>query len=83
MSSKIGYILTGKYMDPGDNKSSNQQQVSTYFVSRCQQVSTGVNLLSSADVSVMRNPNIEDFWSLETIGITDSSDVTDDDKALE
>ena len=26
---------------------------------------------------------IEDFWSLGTIGITDSWDVTDDDKALE
>ena len=42
-----------------------------------------MNLLSSADVSVMGNPNIEDFWSLETIGITDSLHVTDDDKALE
>ena len=84
VSSKIGYILTGKYMDPGNNKSSNQQQVSTCFVMT--QVNCTVpemNLLSSAGVSVMRNPNIEDFWSLETIGITDSSDVTDDDKALE
>ena len=83
VSSKIGYILTGKYMDPGDNNS-NQQQVSTCFVMT--QVNCTVpemNLLSSADVSVMRNPNIEDFWSLETMGITDSSDVTDDDKALE
>ena len=84
VSSKIGYILTGKYMDPGDNKSSNQEQVSTCFVMT--QVNCTVpemNLLSSADVSVMRNPNIEDFWSLETIGITDSLDVTDNDKALE
>ena len=40
-----------------------------------------MNLLSSSDISVTKNPNIEDFWSLETIGITDSWDVTDDDKA--
>ena len=42
-------------MDPGDNKSSNQQQVSTCFVMT--QVNCTVpemNLLSSADVSVTR-----------------------------
>ena len=42
-----------------------------------------MNLLSSSDISVTKNPNIEDFWSLETIGITDSWDVTVDDKTLE
>ena len=31
----------------------------------------------------MRNPNIEDFWRLETIAITDFLDVTNDSKALE
>ena len=83
-SSKIGYILTGKYMDAGNDKSSSQQQVSSCFVMT--QVNCTVpemNLLSSSDTSVTKNPNIEDFWSLETIGITDSLDVTDDDKALE
>ena len=84
VSSKIGYILTGKYMDSDNDKSSSQQQVSTCFVMT--QVNCTVpemNLLSSSDISVTKNPNIEDFWSLETIGITDSWDVTDDDKALE
>ena len=62
VSSKIDYFLTGKYMDPGDNKSNNQQQVSTCFVMT--QVNCTVpemNFCSSADVSVMRNPNFEDF----------------------
>ena len=84
VSSKIGYILTGKYMDADNDKSSSQQQVSSCFVMT--QVNCTVpemNLLSSSDTSVTRNPNIEDFWSLETIGITDSLDVTDDDKVLE
>ena len=81
VSSKIGYILAGKYMDPGINKSSNQQQVSPCFV--MSQVNCTVpELPSSADVSVMTNPNIEDLWSLETIRITDSLDMTDDDEAL-
>ena len=30
-----------------------------------------------------RSPTYENFWSLETIGITDFLDVTDDDKTLE
>ena len=82
VSSKIGYILIGKYMDADNDKSSSQQQVSSCFVMT--QVNCTVpemNLLSSSDTSVTKNPNIEDFWSLETIGITDSLDVTDDDKA--
>ena len=41
------------------------------------------SLFSSSDDSVIRNPNIEDFWRLETIGISDLSVLTDDDKALE
>ena len=84
VSSKIGYILTGKCMDADNDKSNSQQQVSSCFVMT--QVNCTVpemNLLSSSDTSVTKNPNIEDFWSLETIGITDSLDVTDDDKALE
>ena len=71
-------------MDADNDKSSSQQQVSSCFVMT--QVNCTVpemNLLSSSDTSVTKNPNIEDFWSLETIGITDSLDVTDDDKALE
>ena len=65
MSSKIGYIPTGKYMDADNDKSSSQQQVSTCFVMI--QVNCTVpemNLLSSSDTSVTKNPNIEDFWSL-------------------
>ena len=82
MSSKIGYILTGKYMDPDDKESSNQQQVSTCFVmTRVNCIVPEMNFLLSADVTVMRNPNIEHLWRLETIEITDSLGVTDNDKA--
>jgi len=33
--------------------------------------------LSSADDPVTRNPNIEDFWNLETIGIIEPLDITE------
>ena len=34
-------------------------------------------------VQLQKNPNIEDFWRLETIGIHDLPDLTDDETALE
>ena len=42
-----------------------------------------MNLLSYADDLVTKNPNIEDLWNLETIGIVKPVDITDDDRALE
>ena len=35
-----------------------------------------------SDDSVTLNANIEDFWKLETLGIRDPLDLTNDDKAL-
>ena len=70
-------------MDADNDKGSSQQQVSTCFMTQVNCTVPEMNLLSSTDTSVTRNLNIEDFWSLETIGITNPLDVTDDDKALE
>ena len=42
-----------------------------------------VSLFSSSDDTITKSSNIEDFWRLETIGIGDSLDQTDDDRALE
>jgi len=84
VSSKIGYILTGKYTDPIVEQGNSQQRISSCFVMT--QINSNVpemNLLSSSDASITKNLNIEDFWKLETIGIGDSLNVTDDDKALE
>ena len=79
VSSKIGYILTGKYTDPGHV----EQNVSTCFVtSQVNCLVSSVNLFSS-ESSATQNSIIENFWRLETIGINDSPDVTDDDVALE
>ena len=77
---KIGYILIGKYYntDPGHV----EQNVSTCFVtSQVNCLVSSVNLFSS-ESSVTKNSTIENFWRLETVGINDSPDVTDDDVAL-
>jgi len=41
-----------------------------------------VNWLTCSDDSVTPTPRIEDFWNLETLGIREPLDLTNDDKAL-
>ena len=80
VSSKIGYILTGSYLDPMNYQQSNQR-----LVTSCSQVNQEVkvlNLISCTDDSLDKTPNLEDFWELETIGIKDPLTLTHDDKAL-
>ena len=82
VSSRIGYILTGKYSDPGHTGC--YQNVSNCFVmTQVNHMVSEVSLFSSSDSSITKNPNIEDFWRLETIGIHDLPDSTDDETALE
>ena len=61
LSSKFGYILTGKYNDP---KAGAGEGVST-----C--------------VSTIYNPCLSDMWNLDSIGIHESPNVKEDDRALE
>ncbi|XP_065891574.1 uncharacterized protein [Dysidea avara] len=76
ISSKIGYILTGKY-----SIRSCQQHVSSCLVmTEVNKMLPEMSMVSCSDDSVTC---IEDFWRLETIGISDPLDITDDDKALE
>ena len=82
VSSKIGYILTGRYSHPGHMGC--HQNVSTCFVmTQVNHTVSEVSLFSSSDSSITKSPSIEDLWRLETIGITDLPDLTDDDVALE
>ena len=58
--------------------------VSTCFVmTQVNHTVSEVSLFSSSDSSITKNPSIENFWKLETIGITDIPDLTDDDVAFE
>ena len=82
VSSKIGYILTGSYLDT----KSCQKGIpvsSCLVMTQVNCVVPAMNFLSSADSPVTGNPNVEDLWNLETIGIVESLDITNDDRALE
>ena len=67
LSSKLGYILTGKYLDPmidHDRHRTDCHQTVSFCVTTSY-------------------PNLCDLWDLDHIGIRDSPYVRDDDKALE
>jgi len=66
VSSKIGYILTGKYTDPIVEQGNSQQCISSCFImTQIDSTVPEMNLLSSSDASITKNLNIEDFWKLE------------------
>ena len=46
-------------------------------------VKTTAHMLSNVDSSLLHKPNLDIFWNLESIGITDSSLNTDDKRAME
>ena len=86
LPSKFGYIVTGR--SPGTNKDSQSgnycalfvaAEFTTEFVERkfCE-----YSLQCSANSSVVKNPDLEKFWCLETIGITDPFNTDDNDQAL-
>ena len=50
------------------------------FCHEFNQVVTILNLFSSADESLNKIFNLKDFWKLETTGVRESLDLTDDDK---
>ena len=81
ISSKIDYILTGSYLNP--TSCQKGIPVSSYLVmTEVNCVVPAMKLLLSADSPVTGNPNVEDLWNLETIGIVESLDITNDDRAL-
>ena len=79
-NSKLGWILGGQTVDAtGDRDTELHLLVGTLGM-----VPVGVNhALNSTDVISASKPSLESFWSLESIGITDSPQTCDDDQALE
>ena len=63
LSSRLGYIITGRYHDHTEH---DKQIVS-----------------SCAIATVTDDRNLSDLWTLDRIGITESFDMNDDDKAQE
>ena len=82
LPSKFGYIITGRC--PEANHNGRDRSPCTLFVAaELDQLRSNHTLDCSVNVSLVKNPNLENFWCLETIGIKDSMCRESDDEALE
>ena len=80
MASKLGWILTGRVKC--------QDAQSTPSVSMLTYTSSPVSAYFTAQFNAQKppieqKPQLEDFWKLETLGISEPVNVNDDDKALQ
>ena len=76
LSSKLGYILTGKC-----NTAQPAKEVGT-LIAHTPVLQSGLipTYTACADSCVSSSPNLTDFWSLETIGIKDDPSPSPDDQ---
>ena len=76
LASKLGWILTGR-----TNETNNNENTCMFIMTHGNHESNS-NLYSNVDSVVPTNPNIEDFWKIESIGVMDSPPLTNDEIAL-
>lgn len=76
LGSKCGWISSGRTKKVMDDI----QDVSMLILT--QNSLTKTNLFVSIDSSLPVKPNLEDFWSIESIGIMDNPNVSNDEKAM-
>ncbi|XP_070546913.1 uncharacterized protein [Ptychodera flava] len=79
LGSKLGWILTGR--TPGNPEPANEP--SMLILTLGSQLGSTTPMYTSPDSSLNVTPNLADFWSMEAIGIRDSYEESDDDRALE
>ena len=78
LGSKLGWILSGRTCKEADNKGEASMLILTYSTD----INRETTLMTCTDSSLPLKPNLEDFWSLESIGIKESPTETDDGVAL-
>ena len=79
LASKLGWILTGRTTElTADDTTEHSTLIMTYSSNIIKD--TGLLI---PDKSFPTKPNLEDFWKLETIGITDYPLDTDKERALQ
>ena len=82
IKSKFGWMLSGRI---NKNDGSHYYMENSMFVMTHSQTKLLPELqqICSPDDSLKTPPNIEDFWKLETIGVTPPKDEKDDDAIME
>ncbi|XP_070550260.1 uncharacterized protein [Ptychodera flava] len=79
LGSRLGWILTGRT----NGISEQHTEPNMLILTMGTQVWSESSTFTNPDSSLPIKPNLDDFWNLETIGIKDSYQESDDDKALQ
>ncbi|MCG7879158.1 MAG: reverse transcriptase domain-containing protein [Candidatus Thiodiazotropha endolucinida] len=77
LSSKLGWILTGRTNEVEENVNDINMLILTYGNNI-----TKTEVFTSVDESLPSKPDLEDFWKLEAIGISENMENTDDERAM-
>lgn len=77
VSSKLGWILSGR---ASSNLQHDSEDINMLILS--QNRSTNNDITSEFESVVYAKANLEDFWNIETIGVHDKADNSDDEKAM-
>jgi hypothetical protein len=80
LSSKLGWILTGRMNENSSDKYEFQMNSSMLILSY---EANNQNTLTSIDNIMQRKPDLSDFWNIESIGIVDKEDSLGDKMAME
>ncbi|XP_045216847.2 uncharacterized protein LOC123566631 [Mercenaria mercenaria] len=78
LSSKLGWILTGRSSEVDENVNDVNMLILTYGSN----IST-TKVFTSIDESIPRKPDLQDFWNIESIGIKECVQTTDDEQAMQ
>ena len=79
--SKLRWVFGGKVESKTEVVSEQNLLVSTMGVAPTNADTTTHNMLTSVESSITAKPNLELFWNLESLGITESPLTCDDDLA--
>ena len=78
LGSKLGWILSGRIFEIVENSTESSMLIMTHGKG----IDNETTFLTCLDKSLPMKPNLEDFWKLESIGISDSPVESDNDVAL-
>ena len=79
LPSKFGYIITGRCPDCDNQDRSS----STLLVATEYKVSSNQSFYCSVNVSLIKIPDLQKFWCLETTGIKDPMSKESDEEAID
>ncbi|XP_060575739.1 uncharacterized protein LOC132733143 [Ruditapes philippinarum] len=78
LGSKLGWILSGRTPDSENGKDTSSMLVITHGKDM-----TESGVFQSVDSSISTKLDLQDFWNIEAIGITDDPAISDDEKAMQ